>query len=223
MFGELDLAFIATQYVCLLFALCFHEMAHAVMAWRCGDDTAKLMGRVSMDPRVHVDPIGTVVMPLMMFITQFPYLIGWAKPVPFQLHRLNNMRRDPVLIALAGPASNLVLGIIGTLILRITVMAMGIQDVDQFFATPIVQGIMYFTVINFALMLFNLLPIPPLDGHYVLDYYLPPRGKEMLRSMGPFGIILIIMFGRHLIGPPLNWLMTIIITYALLGMGMFGF
>ncbi len=222
MFSDIDFAFIAVQYISLLFALCFHEAAHAFMALRCGDDTAKLMGRTTLDPRAHVDPIGTIVMPLLMFVTQFPFLIGWAKPVPFNPARLNNMRRDPVLIAMAGPASNLLLGIAGTFVLRGVVLSMGINDVEVMLNTPAVMGLFYFTIINFALMLFNLLPIPPLDGHYVLDYYLPPRGKEMLRSIGPFGIIFIIMFGRHIIGPPLNLLLAFVAGFAIHGFGVLG-
>jgi Zn-dependent protease len=182
---------ILIPYVCLLFSLCVHEAAHAAMANRCGDPSARLMGRMSLNPIVHIDPIGTVVMPLLMMLTGIPYLIGWAKPVPFNPRNLKNMRRDPVLIAMAGPASNLVLALIFVFVLRLLMMFPASQALS-------VAGelLVYMIMINLLLMLFNLIPVPPLDGHYVLHYFLPPAGQRVLEQIGPFGIIIAIVLAR---------------------------
>ena len=106
------------QYPCLLFALCFHESAHAWTADKCGDPSARLLGRVTMNPVKHADPIGTVAMPLIMMVFGVPFLFGWAKPVPFNPVNLRNIRRDPVLIAMAGPASNVLLAVVTVLMLH---------------------------------------------------------------------------------------------------------
>lgn len=208
-----DPAQVVIQYVCLLFSLCFHEAAHAYMADRCGDPSARLMGRISLNPLAHIDPIGTVVMPLLMFVTHIPYLIGWAKPVPFNPRNLKDIRLDPVWIALAGPASNLILGVIGMLVLRVAVMIMGAQILD----TGLVLDTAFtFIMINVVLMVFNLLPIPPLDGHHVLHYFLPPGGQRALEQIGPFGIIIVLVLVQNfgIIGAPIQFLSSAVYHFV---------
>jgi len=205
---------VVIQYVCLLFSLCFHEAAHAYMADRCGDPSARLMGRISLNPLVHIDPIGTVVMPLLMFITHIPYLIGWAKPVPFNPRNLRDIRRDPVLIALAGPSSNLLLGLAGMLIFRVAVMILGAETVMQ---SEIGMSLgLTFIMINFTLMIFNLLPVPPLDGHHVLYYFLPPSGQRILEQVGQFGIIIVLVLVQNLgvIDAPLNFMGDAVVRFV---------
>ena len=101
------LAQMLASYLVLLFSLSFHEAAHALMANRCGDPTARLLGRATLNPLAHIDPIGTVVMPMLMMLSNVPFLIGWAKPVPVNPRNFHNMRRDNALVAAAGPGSNL--------------------------------------------------------------------------------------------------------------------
>lgn len=213
---HLNVRFIVIQYVCLLFSLCFHEAAHAFMANRCGDPSARLMGRLSMNPLAHIDPIGTVVMPLLMFVTNIPFLIGWAKPVPFNPRNLRDIRRDPVWIALAGPASNLLLALVTMVALRGVVMVTGPNILHS---TVVGDMALTFIVINIALMVFNLLPIPPLDGHHLLYYFLPPAGQRVLEQIGPFGIMIVIFviweFGFGLISVPIEILVNGVLHFVL--------
>ena len=185
---------IVVPYLCLLFSLCVHEAAHAAMANYCGDPSARLMGRLTLNPIAHIDPIGTVVMPLLMMVTGLPYLFGWAKPVPFNPRNLHNLRRDPVLIAMAGPASNLGLALLFVFLVRILIMTEGFLSAEV--VTMLGFFLSYMIMVNLLLMLFNLIPVPPLDGHYVLHYFLPPAGQRMLEQIGPFGIIIAIMVAR---------------------------
>lgn len=213
------LAIILMQYVCLLFSLCVHEAAHAAMADRCGDPSARLLGRLTLNPVKHADPVGTVIFPLLAMFLRFPFIFGWAKPVPFNPINLRDRNRDPVLIALAGPASNLVLAILFSLVLRVLVLMQGIETVEGLFSSPACVFVFYMVVINLVLMLFNLIPLPPLDGHYVLNYFLPPEGQRVLMSIGPFGIIFAVLIGARLIAVPLNYLRTVVVMYALEGLG----
>jgi Zn-dependent protease len=163
------------------------------------------MGRVTLNPVAHMDPIGTVVMPLLMMVMSSGFLLGWAKPVPFNPVNLKNIRRDPVLIAIAGPLSNLLLAVLSVVVLLGVVMVMGLEAV----AGPVGDVLSGLIIINLVLMLFNILPIPPLDGHYVLHYFLPPKGQRVLENIGPFGIIiaLLVVVNTNILGAPLQLLL----------------
>ncbi|MBX3177644.1 MAG: site-2 protease family protein [Candidatus Hydrogenedentes bacterium] len=215
---QIEPGVVLMKYFCLLFSLCVHEAAHAATANWCGDPSARLLGRMSIDPRKHIDPLGTVVLPLLMMMTNVPYLFGWAKPVPFNPRNLNNMRRDPVLIALAGPLSNIAIALTCAVLLRIFFM-LELGGVTIPAAEAILALLYGMIVINLVLALFNIIPLPPLDGHHVLYYFLGARGKEMMERIGPFGIIIAILF---VAGPWLRTAMPIaeravffIITYGL--------
>lgn len=221
MLSNIDLHLIAVQYFCLLFSLCVHEAAHAAMANWCGDPSARLLGRLTLDPRRHVDPFGTVLFPLIAMVTSMPFLFGWAKPVPFNPRNLGNMRRDPVLIALAGPASNLLIALAVTFLLRILVLAGAVGPAAGGAGEALVLICLYMAMINLVLMLFNLIPVPPLDGHYVLRYFLPPKWEERFEQIGPFGIIIAIVLAGPLVGPPLRLLFGFVRTYAESGVGGF--
>ncbi|HIJ65374.1 MAG TPA: site-2 protease family protein [Candidatus Hydrogenedentes bacterium] len=177
-------------YCCLLFSLCVHEAAHAAMAFRCGDPSAKFLGRMTLNPLAHIDPIGTVALPVLMIFWRFPYLVGWAKPVPFNPRNLKDMRRDPVFIALAGPGSNLSIIVLFTIILRVGV-ELGLTP--ELALTRVLASLI---MINMVLMAFNMIPVPPLDGHHVLYFFLPPGGKRVLEQIGPFGIVIAILVAR---------------------------
>lgn len=185
-----------------MFSLCVHEAAHAAMAYYCGDDTARLQGRLTLNPLAHIDPLGTVIVPLIMF-TMTGFIFGWAKPVPFNPAKLNNVRRDPVLIAMAGPASNLMLALFFVFTGRLYfLLAGGASEVP----TLAFGFFLHMVFLNLILMLFNLIPVPPLDGHHVLNYFLPPKGQRVMQQIGPFGIIIAIVLAQPLFGyvlPPM--------------------
>ncbi|HUA66309.1 MAG TPA: site-2 protease family protein [Alphaproteobacteria bacterium] len=167
-------------YIGLVILLTFHEFAHAWVAWLCGDDTARLQGRLSLNPIVHIDPIGTVVFPLLMIFTVAGgYLIGWAKPVPINLANFRNPKRDDVLVAMAGPAMNLVLAVVLVGLARL-IFIFGSEDVT-------VQ-VLHMAQISLLLCLFNLIPVPPLDGSHVLRNFIG-MSWETYWNLCRFGII----------------------------------
>ena len=190
-----------------------HESAHAWTADRLGDPTARQLGRVSLNPIVHADLIGTVIFPLLALISNLP-LIGWAKPVPVNVRRLGHPRRDYVVVAAAGPASNLMLALSAAIVLwmmPVSPVVLGEPNVSAPVATLLSGAIR----INVLLAVFNMLPIPPLDGGNVLGGLLPVRLASVFNEIRPYGFLLLyaLMFtGRlnDLVGPPyyllLSWL-----------------
>ncbi len=214
LFMGFDPVGIAVAYVCLLFSLCVHEAAHGAMADRCGDPTARLLGRVTLNPLAHIDIIGTVVMPLLILTTGSHFLIGWAKPVPYNPRNLRNMRRDEVLVALAGPGANLLLMIASVFVLRILIMTAGVAVLQN----VVGQFAILMVMINLLLMLFNLIPIPPLDGSRVLHYFLPPAGQAVLDRVGIFGIFLVLILFRSVLGGPFSMLRDFVFGLAFLGL-----
>jgi len=215
--GSVNIAEALLQYVCLLFSLCFHEAAHATVSNRQGDPSARLMGRMSLNPLAHIDPIGTVALPIIMLVTGVPYMFGWAKPVPFNPRNLRDFRRDPALIALAGPLSNLALALTSALVLRVLVMAFGIGSMGALLAQPLCQVALHMVMINLVLMIFNLIPVPPLDGHHVLYPFLPPRGQQLLEQIGPFGILIAIVVGRPIIVTVMPVMLSLVLRVAFIG------
>ncbi len=173
----------------ILFALSFHEFAPGYVAWRYGDPTARNMGRLTLNPLAHLDPIGT----LMLFLVHF----GWAKPVPVDVRYLKNPRQDMLWIALAGPASNMLLALISGLIIRyIGTHSMAIHDFTPVSILKIM--LIYSLKINLALAVFNLIPVPPLDGGRILRGLLPRRYDPMLDNLertGPMALMVLIVLG----------------------------
>jgi Zn-dependent protease len=181
-----------TTYVVLLFSLSFHESAHAWMAWKLGDHTAKDLGRVSLNPIVHMDPIGTLLFPLIQIFTSVP-LLGWAKPTPYNpanFRRDVTMRKGHILVAAAGPVSNFILAVVFTGFLVLIVRTGLVQSRDSFLLTLSVLGIQ----LNVLLALFNLVPIPPLDGSKVASFGLHRElGDKYDRIMGPYGFVILML------------------------------
>lgn len=186
---DIDFAQVFIRFISLLFSLTFHEMAHAWTADRLGDPTARLLGRVSLNPVVHADPIGTVLFPLVALVTGAP-LIGWAKPVPVNTRHLKNPRRDFVLVAAAGPASNLVLAFVASVVLA--VMPVSPQTLgDPNLSAPMAAMLSWLIFLNVLLAVFNMLPIPPLDGGNVLAGLLPYKLATEFNRLRPYGFLLL--------------------------------
>jgi Zn-dependent protease len=186
---DINFAQIVIAFIVLLFSLTVHESAHAWTADRLGDPTARLLGRVSLNPIVHADPIGTVLFPLLAFVSGVP-LIGWAKPVPVNVSRLRHQRRDYVLVAAAGPASNLVLAVVAALLLSalpVSPVILGEPNVSAPLASLLSLGVQ----LNLLLAVFNMLPIPPLDGGNVLSGLLPKNLAMRFDQIRPYGFLLL--------------------------------
>ena len=180
----------------LLFSLTVHEAAHAWTADRLGDPTARLLGRISLNPVVHIDPVGTILFPLIAMFTNLP-IIGWAKPVPVNLRRFREPRRHFMLVAAAGPASNLVLAVAASAIWR--VVGLSGAGIDGAPAESVLTMLLLMAIyINVLLALFNMIPVPPLDGGNVLAGLLPPRGAVVFERMRPWGFL--ILYGLMLSG-----------------------
>ena len=181
-----------TAYAVLLFSLSFHESAHAWMAWKLGDDTAKRLGRVSLNPIVHIDPIGTVVFPLLQIFAAVP-LLGWAKPTPYNPANFRPdvpLRRGHMLVAAAGPVSNFVLALIFTFVLFVLARLALPDEAWRPVWTIMSTGI----ELNVLLAVFNLVPIPPLDGSKVASYALPGSvGDRYDRVVGPLGFLILMV------------------------------
>ena len=185
------------QVIVFLFAISVHESAHAWMASRCGDPTARMLGRISLNPIKHVDPIGTVLVPLLGMLSNIGF-IGWAKPTPVDPRNFRHEIRDDILTSLAGPASNIMLGIIAVFGLFV-VARLGSRGPDSVLE-PLVLLCGAFINVNILLAAFNLIPIPPLDGSHVVRHLLPESGRRVYDMIGYVGILLLFLAGGRVIG-----------------------
>jgi Zn-dependent protease len=205
------------EFAILVFSLSLHEAAHAWMASRLGDPTARMLGRVTLNPMKHIDPIGTVLIPLAMLF--FPgygrFLVGWAKPTPVTTRNFKNIRRDDILTTLAGPLSNLLAVFVATVILIVLVhvtpagalavrqIITGSADPDLMAASPVIFPmalVLYLGVwVNLMLTFFNLLPLPPLDGSHIFRHMLPYNALRVYDSMGMISLILMLFLGAPLV------------------------
>jgi len=185
-----------TYYVVLLFSLSVHESAHAWMALRMGDDTAARQGRISLNPLVHIDPIGTVLIPLVQVLWGGVPLLAWAKPTPVAGQNLRRLARGHVLVAGAGPVSNLLLALVFTAALFVGLRT-GARDVQ-----PLMALLSVGVQMNVLLAIFNLVPLPPLDGSWVASWGLPrPLGEQYDRVVEPYGQwILLALFATGALG-----------------------
>lgn len=212
----------------VLFAVTLHEAAHGYAAWWLGDDTALRQGRLTLNPLRHVDPFGTVLLPALLLVMRAPFLFGWAKPVPVAFHRLGNPRRDMVFVAAAGPATNLMLAAISALgfhLLWVLPAGAGAWTAQVLYNS---------VVLNLVLAVFNMLPLPPLDGGRVAVGLLPSPLAEPLARLEPYGfaILLGVIFilplvgnqlgmqldlFRALVGVPVGWLLPLFVKIAGIG------
>jgi len=214
---------VATWLIPLVFAIVFHEIAHGWVANAFGDPTAREKGRLSPNPIRHVDPIGTVVLPLILAVTGAP-VFGWAKPVPVVAERMRNPRLHMMLVALAGPGMNLLLAVIAALLLSLVPLLLPVSGAVRGFVTA---NLVNFVLINIFLAVFNLLPIPPFDGSHVVEGLLPRPLAARYASLRPLGFVLLVvlllvvpsLFPQahvvdRLVLPPVNFLLRLILPLA---------
>jgi len=185
----------------LLFALSFHEAAHAWTADRFGDDTARRLGRVTLNPLAHIDPFMTVLFPVLMYFAGLPPF-GAAKPVPVDTRNLHNPQRDHAVIAAAGPISNLILVVPSVILLRLALAGtFPFSLLPAEMAAPLSSLLWWSVIVNLILAAFNLIPIPPLDGSWILSNYLSGQALAMYRSLQPYGfVILMLLIWSGLLG-----------------------
>lgn len=190
--GQIDFGDILISLVVLLFSLSIHESAHAWTADYLGDFTGRYLGRVSLNPLVHIDPIGTVLFPLIAALTHIP-LIGWAKPVPVNAHNLKDPKRDQIFIAAAGPIVNLIAAAIFFIIVRAVLALYGGQPrYADAIITPLFQFCLVGMFVNVFLAVFNLIPIPPLDGSWILYGLLPADLSAVYDRFRPYGFLVLL-------------------------------
>ena len=185
MITDYSIQAVAINAIPLIFAITIHEAAHGYAARRFGDNTAYMLGRVSLNPAKHIDPVGTILIPLMLILAGSPFLVGYAKPVPVNFGRLRNPRIDSIWVALAGPGSNFVQALIWACLL-IILLGLGIDE--KFLISMSQAGILW----NLGLLVFNLFPIPPLDGGRILAGLLPARQSIALGKLEPWGFFIVL-------------------------------
>ncbi|HAK88959.1 MAG TPA: site-2 protease family protein [Nitrospiraceae bacterium] len=203
----------------ILIAIILHEVAHGFVAYTLGDPTAKMMGRLTLNPIAHIDIFGTVLMPLLLFVlTNGQFVFGYAKPVPINPYNFKNPKRDMAISAAGGPLTNLSLAFLSVLILKYAVIpAAGFmsEDVVIKFIKPMVMMLTASVSINVILASFNLIPVPPLDGGRVLMGFLPHKQSQALGKLEPYGMIIIVLLvatgmARYIIMPLMNLFMALI-------------
>jgi len=212
---NIDFVQVFISFLVLVFSLTVHEAAHAWSADRLGDATARMLGRVSLNPAVHVDPIGTVLFPLIALLTNLP-VIGWAKPVPVNILNLRgNWREKYMVIAAAGPASNIVLAVIASLVLRAIAPASA-DALEEGLVSPLATVLESAIYINVLLAVFNMVPVPPLDGGNVLAGLLRGPVGQAFERIRPYGFM--ILYGLMLTGvlsalitPPARFLLSLLL------------
>ena len=184
MITDYSIQAIAINAIPLIFAITIHEAAHGYAARKLGDNTAYVLGRVTLNPAKHIDPVGTILLPLLLILTGSPFLFGYAKPVPVRFDRLRNPKIDSIWVALAGPGANFIQALVWAVI-WVLLKLIGIEE--PFFSQMAQAGVMW----NIGLLVFNLFPIPPLDGGRILAGLLPARQSIALGRIEPWGFFIV--------------------------------
>ncbi len=214
-FSHIDIVGMVFQLIAFLFAICVHESAHAWTANRCGDPTARMLGRISLNPIKHIDPVGTLLMPVIAMVTGFP-VIGWAKPTPVDPRNFRNPVLDDVLTSVAGPVSNFLVatgtvaflfviaktsveghGLVQSMPLAYRLGIAGTSGTSVL--VPLTLFLYELMLINIVLGVFNLIPVPPLDGSHVLRHFLSDPIRRAYDAMGIFGLLALVYLGGNLL------------------------
>ncbi|OGM98437.1 MAG: hypothetical protein A2915_00530 [Candidatus Yanofskybacteria bacterium RIFCSPLOWO2_01_FULL_41_34] len=196
--------------VVLIYSVVIHEVSHGLMAEFLGDPTAKNLDRLTLNPLKHLDMFGSVLLPLLLFLVRSPFLIGYAKPVPYNPQNLSDKKYGPAKVALAGPASNIVLALIFGLSLRL---------IPDIFTSPLVPQLFSFIILlNLVLAIFNLFPIPPLDGHWLLMTFLPARFNALKVFLYRYSLVLLFVFLIFIF--PLMWPLVSILYRLITGINL---
>ncbi len=221
----MSFAFIAVLAVPIILAVTLHEAAHGFVALHFGDDTAKNAGRLTLNPIRHIDPFGTIVLPLLLIVSQAGFLFGYAKPVPVNFAALKNPRWDMLWVAIAGPVTNMLLAVVSTALLYAI-------DISSPQPSEMIRGATLLSVqLNVVLAVFNMLPLPPLDGSKVLAAFLPARLMRPYLAFGRYGMAILLLvlivlplvsartglgldFFGILVQRPANWIMRALLAVA---------
>jgi Zn-dependent protease len=190
--------------IILIFSVIVHEISHGYMADYLGDPTARLQGRLTLNPLKHIDPVGSIIVPIITSLSGFTF--GWAKPVIYNPYNLKNRRQGEFLIAIAGPLSNLMLAIIFGILIRVLISG-------SLVVTPFIEFVSYIVIINIVLTVFNLVPIPPLDGSKLLLAFLPNqygRARFVLERYGPVFALIFIIFVWQFLSPIVPYIFSLI-------------
>ncbi len=190
--------------IILIGSVVLHELAHAWTAYKLGDPTAWLEGRITFNPLAHLDMFGSVILPLLLVLTGSPFIIGWAKPVPFNPHNFSNPKWGSALVAVMGPVTNILIALLAAGILLVV-------PVNSLMLIAILQVVI---ITNIALAVFNMVPIPPLDGHHILFALIPDRYagiKYQLQKYSMGLVIVFVIFGWKFIEPTVSWLFELLV------------
>ncbi len=189
---------IVLSLVAVFAAIVFHEVSHGYIAYRLGDPTPKVRGRLTLNPLAHIDLIGTILVPLALVVMGSRFLFGWAKPVPINPNYFRKPFRGMLYVAISGPVTNLTLALVTAGIGRPVLSAVpdSLLFYERSFGAYLVQAVFYlfgfFVIINVILAVFNMIPIPPLDGSRVLTYFLPPEGKRVMLQLERYGFLILL-------------------------------
>jgi len=206
----------------ILIAITFHEVSHGLVAYRLGDPTAKMLGRLTLNPLAHIDLFGTIILPVILLVlTSGQFVFGYAKPVPINPMNFKNPRKGMALSAAAGPVTNIILALLSALAVKFVIVPLSVISPDSFSETVLRPLLLIFTssvVINVVLAAFNMIPVPPLDGGRVVAGLLPSRHAYSFSKIEPFGFIIVMILiytgvANHIIMPVVTFFLKLFRVY----------